>query len=105
MNVILSPPLAFLIYIPLVLVIAWIGRKLAGPEPQGASEMKTELYGSGEEAAATTASPGYKPFFVIAFFFAILHLGMLVLGSAPLNEIAIYFLIGLLLTLVALILG
>ena len=31
MNILLSPPLAFLIYIPLILVIVWLGRQLAGP--------------------------------------------------------------------------
>ena len=51
------------------------------------------------------AAPGYKPFFVIALFFAILHLGVLMLGSSSLSPIAGIYLAGLLLTLLALILG
>jgi len=46
MDIILTPPLAFLIYIPLVLIIFWIGKGLAGPEKPG-SPLKRSLYGSG----------------------------------------------------------
>jgi hypothetical protein len=52
-----------------------------------------------------TAAPGYKPFFLVALFFAILHLGMLMLGLAGESPIAIGYLVGLAVALVALILG
>jgi hypothetical protein len=41
----------------------------------------------------------------VALFFAILHLGVLVLGSNDLSMTAIVYLIGLMLALLALILG
>lgn len=103
MQILLSPPLAFLIYLPLVVAIYFIGKAMAGkgkPSPE-----KSSLYGSGEEAATSMASPGYKPFFLVAFFFAILHLGMLVIGTGSLNGKLLPFVIGLILALVALILG
>lgn len=103
MKILLSPPLAFLIYLPLVVAIYFIGKAMAGkgkPSPE-----KSSLYGSGEEAATSMASPGYKPFFLVAFFFAILHLGMLVIGTGSLNGKLLPFVIGLILALVALILG
>jgi NADH:ubiquinone oxidoreductase subunit 3 (subunit A) len=103
MNFLLTPPIAFLIYIVLVLVIVWFGRVLAGPEKP--NPIKSSVYGSGEEAPTYLAAPGYRPFFMIAFFFAILHLGMLVLGSGGLNTTAIVYMVGLILALVALILG
>jgi NADH:ubiquinone oxidoreductase subunit 3 (subunit A) len=103
MNFLLYPPIAFLIYIVLVLVIVWFGRVLAGPEKP--NPIKSSVYGSGEEAPTYLAAPGYRPFFMIAFFFAILHLGMLVLGSGGLNTTAIVYMVGLILALVALILG
>ncbi len=103
MEILLSPPLAFLIYIPLILVIVWFGRQLAGPEQSDPS--KSRLYGSGEEAPMFTAAPGYKPFFMVALFFAILHLGMLVLGLAGQSIIAVIYLVGLAVGLLALILG
>jgi NADH:ubiquinone oxidoreductase subunit 3 (subunit A) len=103
MDVLLTPPIAFLIYIPLVLMITWLGKRLAGPE--NASAMKSSVYGSGETPPTTLAAPGYKPFFLIAFFFAILHLGMLVLGSGTLSIESGLYLAGLMMALVALILG
>jgi NADH:ubiquinone oxidoreductase subunit 3 (subunit A) len=103
MDILLSPPVAFLVYIPLVLVIMGIGRLLAGPANPNA--VKSSIYGSGEEAPTYLAAPGYRPFFLIAFFFAVLHLGMLVLGSGGLTPITGAYLVGLVLALIALILG
>jgi NADH:ubiquinone oxidoreductase subunit 3 (subunit A) len=103
MNILLSPPIAVLIYIPLVLFLVWVGKRMAAPEKP--TQYKSSIYGSGEEPPSNVASPGYKPFFMIAFFFAILHLGMLVLGSSSLDLPAAIYLGGLVLGLVALILG
>jgi lipopolysaccharide export LptBFGC system permease protein LptF len=50
------------------------------------------------------AAPGYRPFLVVALFFAVLHLGVLMLGSSNLTPIAGVYLVGLLLALLALIL-
>ncbi len=104
MDILLSPPIAFLLYIPLVAVIALFGKSLAGRKIEN-QRLKRSIYGSGEEAQTQAAAPGYRPFFLIAFFFAILHLGMLVLGSGSLETISPVYLIGLILALVALILG
>lgn len=103
MEILLSPPVAFLLYIPLVLLITWVGRQLAGPGNPGVA--KSSSYGSGEKAPHMAAAPGYRPFFLVAFFFAILHLGMLVLGIGNLSWQHAIYLCGLALTLVALILG
>ena len=101
-NLILSP-IAFLIYIPLVVLLVWLGKQLAGPEKTDAA--KTSIYGSGEEAPTYLAAPGYRPFFLVAFFFAILHLGMLVLGLSDFSPASAIYLVGLMLALIALILG
>jgi NADH:ubiquinone oxidoreductase subunit 3 (subunit A) len=103
MEFLVSPPVAFLIYIPLVLLILWAGRQLAGPEVS--SENKSRIYSSGEEAPTYTAAPGYRPFFLVALFFAILHLGMLVLGLSDLSGTSAFYLGGLAIGLVALLLG
>jgi len=103
MSILLTPPLAFLIYLPLVLAIFFVGRGLAGAGHPSAE--KSSLYSSGEAAPTALAAPGYRPFFLVAFFFAILHLGMLVLGTGSLNAAMLPYLIGLILALVALILG
>lgn len=103
MQTILTPPIAFLIYIPLVLMITWIGKQLAGPS--NPSLAKSSTYAAGEKASSIAAAPGYRPFFLVAFFFAILHLGMLVLGLGALNGSQAIYIIGIGLALVALILG
>ena len=103
MQILLSPPLAFLIYIPIITVVVLVGRAMAGK--QKASAMKSSIYGSGEAAPTNMASPGYRPFFLVAFFFAVLHLGILVLGSSETAPAVIIYLIGLIIALVALILG
>lgn len=103
MDLILTPPIAFLIYIPLVMGLLWAGRQLAGPAAPNPE--KSSGYGSGEKAPHMAAAPGYRPFFLVAFFFAILHLGMLVLGMGDLSWQHAIYIVGLALALAALILG
>ena len=103
MELLFSPPIALILYIPMVLLLVLLGKKLAGPEHP--SEEKSSIYGGGESAPTDSAIPGYRPFILIAFFFALLHLGILVLGTSHLQGTVIYYIIGLILTLVALILG
>lgn len=103
MDILLSPPLALLLYIPLVMVIIWFGHQLAGAASN--DPLKSRTYSSGEEAPDYHAAPGYRPFLLAALFFAILHLGMLVLGTAEAQWMPIAFIIGLGLALLALILG
>ena len=38
------------------------------------TRFKTRTYSGGEKSQVGAAAPGYKPFFMVAFFFAILHL-------------------------------
>jgi NADH:ubiquinone oxidoreductase subunit 3 (subunit A) len=103
MEILLTPPLAFLIYVPLVLIITGVGKYLAGSS--NPSELKSSIYGSGEVGPTSASAPGYRPFFLITFFFAILHLGMLVLATGALAPVSGIFLLGLILCLVALVLG
>jgi NADH:ubiquinone oxidoreductase subunit 3 (subunit A) len=95
--------LAFLLYLGLASALAYAGRLLAGPARP--TQLKTSTYASGEAGPARGAPPGYRPFFTIALFFAVLHLGVLVLGSGGLSAIAAIYLVGLLLVLLALTLG
>ena len=70
MDIILTPPLAFLIYVPFLIGLLFFGKGMAGSSKK--SIMKETIYASGEEASTNAAAPGYRPFFLIAFFFAIL---------------------------------
>lgn len=103
MDTLLAPPVAFGVYLLLVGVLVAIGRCLAGPgEP---TPLKRGRYASGEAHDTRPAAPGYGPFFVIALFFAVLHLGVLLLGSGGVSAIGMVYLAGLMLALAALVLG
>jgi NADH:ubiquinone oxidoreductase subunit 3 (subunit A) len=103
MTILLSPPIAFLAYALVAAAIYGAGRVLAGPG--NPSALKSSLYGSGEEAPISAAAPGYRPFFLVAIFFAILHLGVLMLGTGAPSPILVIYIGGLMLALLALILG
>ena len=102
-DVILSPLVAFGIYALLVAVLSLVGRTVS---VRGVlSDLKVSGYASGEENDLSPAAPGYRPFFVVALFFAVLHLGALMLGTSGLAPVSLVYLGGLILTLLALILG
>lgn len=103
MEFLLAPPFAFLIYLLLAGLLSGLGRWLAGPGRP--TSLKSGTYASGEAPPSFRAAPGYRPFFIIALFFAVLHLGVLVLSSGHPSPIAAAYLAGLLLALLALVLG
>jgi NADH:ubiquinone oxidoreductase subunit 3 (subunit A) len=103
MNILLTPPIAFLISLCLVALLSLLGKKLAGPSTYSAGKAST--YSSGEEAPTHMAAPGYRQFFVVALFFAVLHLGVLVLGTGISSPVLVIYLCGLMLALLALTLG
>jgi NADH:ubiquinone oxidoreductase subunit 3 (subunit A) len=102
-EAILSAPAALVIYVVLVGILYLAGRRLAGPSQ--ASTLKTSTYSSGEAPPTSVAAQGYRSFFVVALFFAILHLGVLMLGTSDLSLITGLYLVGLMFALLALILG
>ncbi len=103
LDILLAPPFAFVIYLVLAAILTGGAKALAVPAQ--ANPMKTSTYASGEAGPARMAAPGYRPFFIVALFFAILHLGILMLGSGDLSPVSGIFLAGLMLALIALILG
>jgi len=104
MQILLVPPIAFLIYLLLVTLLSLFGKRLAG-RPMTSSAFKSSTYSSGEAPPTRLAAPGYRPFFVVALFFAVLHLGVLVASTGNVSPVMIIYLLGLLVALIALILG
>jgi NADH:ubiquinone oxidoreductase subunit 3 (subunit A) len=102
-DLLLSPLAAFLIYLLMVFIVSGLGKLFSAQGRK--TEFKTATYASGEEHDPLPAAPGYRQFFVIALFFAILHLGVLMIGSSGLSAVAGPYLLGLILALIALILG
>ncbi len=101
-EMMLAPVSAFLIYLILVSIASGLGRLFSAAGR--ASRNKTTAYASGEVSDPVPAAPGYRQFFVIALFFAMLHLGVLMVGSSDLSPVVGIYLLGLILVLVALIL-
>jgi len=102
-SYLLSPFFAFVIYCLLVGILSLAGRAISIRGK--VSDAKVSAYASGEEQDTEPAAPGYRPFFVVALFFAVLHLGVLMLGTSGLAPVTLVYLGGLILTLLALILG
>ena len=102
-NFILTPVFAFLIYFLVVYAASGLGRLFSARGRK--SQFKSEPYASGEDYDPVPAAPGYRQFFVIALFFAVLHLGIIMIGSSDLSSVTGIYLLGLILALVALILG
>jgi NADH:ubiquinone oxidoreductase subunit 3 (subunit A) len=102
-SILLSPLVAFLIYVALASVISGLGKLFSASGQR--TELKTASYASGEEHDPLPAAPGYRQFFVVALFFAVLHLGVLMVGSSDFSPVAGVYLLGLILALIALILG
>jgi NADH:ubiquinone oxidoreductase subunit 3 (subunit A) len=103
MQVVLTPPVAFGLYALLVgLLLAASWRLSARSAP---SQAKTSTYSSGERAQAGIAAPGYRPFFMVALFFAFLHLGVLIVGTGGFTIVTGVYILGLIFSLVALALG
>jgi NADH:ubiquinone oxidoreductase subunit 3 (subunit A) len=101
-DILLAPPIAFLLYLALGSLLLGLGRALAGPARP--TPLKTSVYASGEAPKRGHAAPGYVQFFPIALFFAIVHLGVLVVGSGGPSLMVGAYLIGLLLVLLVLVL-
>ncbi len=104
MNILLTPPIAFLIYLAIAGLLALLGKGLAG-RSQTPSALKASTYSSGETPPTRLAAPGYRPFFVVALFFAVLHLGVLVMSTGSNSPVMVIYLVGLIVALLALILG
>jgi NADH:ubiquinone oxidoreductase subunit 3 (subunit A) len=102
-NLLLSPLVAFLVYFLLGSLVSGLSGLLSARGRK--TEYKTATYASGEANDPVPAAPGYRQFFVIALFFAVLHLGVLMVGSSQMAPVAGPYLLGLILVLIALILG
>ena len=102
-NILLTPLLAFVIYVLVGAAFSSFAGRFAAKSRS--TTFKSTTYSSGEVHDPYPAAPGYRQFFVVALFFAVLHLGVLMMGSSNLAPVAGVYLLGLILALVALILG
>ncbi|MBI4979164.1 MAG: hypothetical protein HZC28_16910 [Spirochaetes bacterium] len=91
LSFLLTPPVAFLIFVVLVYVMFLSGKLIAakGSKRDG----KDEAYACGEEVKGGHPKVNYFQFFVFAMFFTIIHIVALIFGTAtnvPLPLVTIY---------------
>ena len=80
-QILLSPPVVFLIYLALVTLISFFAKRVSakGVDSPG----KTKSYACGEDMLINRAQPDYSQFFQFAFFFTIMHVVVLVVATDP----------------------
>jgi NADH-quinone oxidoreductase subunit A len=83
-NILLSPPLAFLIFLVCAFLLAWLLAKLAWRN-SGQTEGTGKPYACGEDITNHLAQPDYSQFFPYAFFFTIAHVATLIVTTVPLE--------------------
>ncbi|MEG1537014.1 MAG: hypothetical protein RR387_01865 [Clostridiales bacterium] len=81
-NILLSPPIAFLLLVALGFALSHAASGLAATG-SGISDRKLESYACGQRNVSHSVSPDYGEFFPYAFFFTIMHVLVLVIATAP----------------------
>lgn len=105
MTVFTHPLTAFLLYVLLAAALVFIGRLLAGRAPTN-QPIENETYASGEAPQeGYIGAPGYRAFAQIALFFAVLHLGVLILATGTPGITTGLYLAALALILLSLLAG
>lgn len=89
-NIILTPPIAFLIILIVSILLSGLLSKLSYKNKL-IEEYERKPYACGEEAPAETGQPDYSQFFPFAFFFTILHVVALVVTTVPVENLANFF--------------
>jgi NADH:ubiquinone oxidoreductase subunit 3 (subunit A) len=86
-NILLYPPLAFIVILVFSALLSILSSKLAfkGSEREG----KCKPYACGEDVQKHRLQPDYSHFFPFAFFFTIMHVVALILTTAPSGDIKI----------------
>ena len=88
-NIILSPPLAFVILFAVICVLALLAARLA-PRPASVKAGTLESYACGEDVKDHRARPEYSQFFPFAFFFTIMHVVALIIATVPAENFGMY---------------
>ncbi len=104
MRILLSPPIAFVIFIGVGLLLYLLGRAMA--PRTNMTEAKGAPFACGEDAPMQKAQISYKLFFSLAIFFTVMHVAALVVATLPTGPIAwlgIIYLVIIMLSVFALV--
>ena len=97
-ELLLSPPIVFVLIMLTVLVFAYVLSKLA-LKPKKIPAGLTKEYSCGEDIKTHMIQPDYTQFFPFAFYFTILHVVALMIATVPMATIetlliAVVYIIG-----------
>jgi len=81
LDILLSPPVAFLVFLAVFTLLYWIGGRMA-PKANAVGGKRT-TYACGEDIPGTKIQFGYRSFFMIALFFTMMHVSALVVATLP----------------------
>jgi NADH-quinone oxidoreductase subunit A len=85
-NLLLSPPIVFIIVLLIVISLSNILSKLAF-KPKRLVAGLTKPYACGEDIASHMIQPDYPQFFPFAFYFTILHVVALMVALVPVETL------------------
>ena len=103
-DVLLSPPIAFLIYLLLFYLLYLLGGLVAPKLRKEGGKLAS--YACGEDIPGVKIQFGYRLFFFIALFFTMMHVTALVIAtlpSGPLVYLGVFYLGMIFLSILALI--
>lgn len=87
-EIILSPPLAFLVFLAVFYALYFLAGRLAPKLNPAGGKLKS--YACGEDIPGAKVQFGYRLFFFIALFFTMMHVAALVVATLPSGPVA-YF--------------
>ncbi|MEN6561760.1 MAG: hypothetical protein ABFD52_13400 [Acidobacteriota bacterium] len=90
-GILLSPPLAFFVFLAAALGLYALGRGMAPKLTKAGGKLKT--YACGEDIPGTKVQFGYRLFFFVALFFTMMHVAVLVIATVPSGKIVFFALI------------
>ncbi|MCX5699235.1 MAG: hypothetical protein NTX01_06020 [Candidatus Omnitrophica bacterium] len=88
-TILFSPPVAFIITLLAVVILAKVCGTFASGKRQDQTEAK-KAYACGEDFKGHLIQPDYSQFFPFAFFFTILHVVALVIATVPAETVEIF---------------
>jgi NADH-quinone oxidoreductase subunit A len=103
-GILLSPPVAFLVFLAAALGLYALGRGMAPKLTKAGGKLTT--YACGEDIPGVKVQFGYRLFFFVALFFTMMHVAALVIATVPAGKIvffALFYLVMIFLSVMALV--
>jgi NADH-quinone oxidoreductase subunit A len=103
-GILLSPPVAFLVFLAVAFGLYALGRGMAPKLTKAGGKLTT--YACGEDIPGVKVQFGYRLFFFVALFFTMMHVAALVIATVPGGKIvffALFYLVMIFLSIMALV--